>query len=384
MTRSHHINLFDIPGDITYLNTAFMAPRLKSVSKAGHDTVDKMGQPWKLGWEMYFDEVEQARKLLAEMLNGPADSVAMVHSVSYGIQLAAQALEPGLDSNSEIVLLEDQFPSNVYSWMEVAKRTGATIKTVSFPTDGNWTPGLLEAIGENTRIVTIPNCHWLDGSMINLIEVSQKCHAVGSALVLDVSQSMGVIPLDVAQIKPDFVVSVCYKWLLGPHGVSFIYADPKHHDKMPLEHHAFGRANAATAGNANTQGVEYCPELQNNARRFDTASRSNLYLMPMVIAALTQIQNWKVDNIQSSLRPVIQRVSDWCSELNLHCPVKNAQAPHLIGVRLGNEQYERMKVQMLDEKIYATYRNGILRVAPYLFVEPDDIDKLFNVISSHL
>ena len=231
MTRERILaELFDVPSDVTYLNTAFMAPRLKSVSRAGHDTVNRLAEPWKLGWEVYFEDVETARTLAAGLLNAPAGTVAMVHSASYGIQLAAQALE--VDGSSEIVLLQDQFPSNVYSWLELAKTTAASIRTVSFPDDGDWTPRLLHAIGDKTAVVAIPNCHWLDGSIVDLAKVSAKCRAVGSALVLDISQSMGVIPLDVNKIKPDFVVSVCYKWLLGPHGRPQVRA---RHGRGPLD-----------------------------------------------------------------------------------------------------------------------------------------------------
>jgi len=82
---------------------------------------------------------------------------------------------------------------------------------------------LLQAIDATTAIVSVPHCHWTDGSKVDLELLSERTHAVGAALVIDASQSLGAGVLDLERVKPDFLTSVGYKWLLGPYGLGYLY-----------------------------------------------------------------------------------------------------------------------------------------------------------------
>ena len=185
MTLANQRSLFEIPDEIAYLNCSYMSPLPKASRIAGQE------------------------------------GVAIIPSASYGVATAAANIPvaPG----QTIVLLEDQFPSNVYPWRELAVRTGATIITVARPADFDWTAALLAQIDERTAVVAVPNCHWTDGSLIDLPRVGERAHAVGAALVVDGAQSVGAHPLSVADVQPDFLVVVTYKWLLGPYSLGFLY-----------------------------------------------------------------------------------------------------------------------------------------------------------------
>src|SRR5699024_1921774 len=118
---------------------------------------------------------------------------------------------------SEIVMIAEQYPSNVYPWRELAKQTGAEIKVIDRPENSDWTSSLEVAITENTSIVALPHCHWTDGSQIDLERIGSICKDVGAALVVDATQSLGVKPFSVKKIQPDFLISATYKWMLGPY-----------------------------------------------------------------------------------------------------------------------------------------------------------------------
>ena len=95
---------------------------------------------------------------------------------------------------------------------------------------------LNDAIDANTAIVALPQCHWLDGAMLDLAAVRARCRDVEAALVLDLSQSAGVVPVDVRAIDPDFAVTVAEKWLLGPVQLGFLYVAPRWQTGKPIEH----------------------------------------------------------------------------------------------------------------------------------------------------
>jgi selenocysteine lyase/cysteine desulfurase len=155
--------------------------------------------------------------------------------------MAQAAANIPLKATQTIVTLAEQFPSNVYPWMDLAQRTGARFVTVPRPADDDWTAALLATIDPSTGVVAVPNCHWTDGGLIDLVAVGAACRRVGAVLCIDGAQSVGALPFDVKRIDPDYLVVPCYKWLLGPYSFGFLYVAPRHQGGRPIEHNWIAR-----------------------------------------------------------------------------------------------------------------------------------------------
>src|SRR5262249_23784614 len=157
--------------------------------------------------------------------------------------IALAAANIPVAAGQSVVLLDGEFPSNVYAWHELARRGAAAVRTVTRPLGGDWTDPILAAIDPTTAVVALPNCHWTAGLFVDLHQVAAAARRVGAALVIDGSQSVGAYPLDVAAIQPDFLVTVGYKWLLGPYGLGYLYAAPRWRASgVPLEYSWLARA----------------------------------------------------------------------------------------------------------------------------------------------
>ena len=282
MVLANQRSLFEIPDEIAYLNCSYMSPLPKASRIAGQEGVARKSRPWNITASDFFEGSETARGLFAELVGADAEGVAIVPSASYGIATAAANIPvaPG----QTIVLLEDQFPSNVYPWRELAARTGATIITVARPAGFDWTAALLAQIDERTAAVAVPNCHWTDGSLIDLPTIGARTRAVGAALVVDGVQSVGAYPLSVSEIQPDFLVVVTYKWLLGPYSLGFLYVAPQWRMGRPLESNWITHENSEDFAGL----VNYRDGFQPGARRYDMGQHSNFALMPAAIASLRQ------------------------------------------------------------------------------------------------
>src|ERR671916_3308443 len=163
MNLSSQRDLFEIPEDIVYLNCAYMSPQLRPAREIGERAVSRKSRPWEITPDDFFEEAEEVRALFARLVGGDADGVAIIPSVSYGISVAAANVP--VREGEKIVILEDQFPSNVYPWRELASRSGARLVTVPRPDDYDWTGALIEEIDADTAVVAAPNCHWTDGSL---------------------------------------------------------------------------------------------------------------------------------------------------------------------------------------------------------------------------
>lgn len=367
--------LFDIPETVTYLNCANMSPQLRTVTAAGVAAVHHQAAPWTLRPAEWFAPAERLRALFAAVINADADGIALVPSVSYGIALAAANLD--VRRGQSIVLLEGEFPSNVYAWQELARRRGAVIRTVKREATGTWTDSVLDGIRSDTAVVSVPNCQWTDGRLVDLARVAAAARAAGAALVVDASQSAGAYPIDVAMIQPDFLVTVGYKWLLGPYGLGYLYAAPRWRASgAPLEHSWLARAGAEDF----TRLTEYSDTYRDGARRFDMGEFPQFVLSAMAAAALEQVLAWGVDRIQRTAAALTLRAEQGAAESGAIAGRQRDRVGHLIGIRPRSGVRASLLAALRAANVYVSIRDDAIRVAPHVYNTEADILRLLAIL----
>ncbi|HWY24944.1 MAG TPA: aminotransferase class V-fold PLP-dependent enzyme, partial [Nevskia sp.] len=225
--------LFDIPPDVAYFNCASIGPMLHAAAEAAAQALRRRARPWSISQRDWFTDSEQRRSLFARLIGADAEGIALVPAASYGLAVAAANLRsaPG----QEILVIADDFPSNVYTWQRHCQRSGARLRTVAREPGQDWTGAVLAGLDERTAVVAVPNVHWTDGALLDLPRIAAAARRHGAKLVVDASQSLGVLPLELDAVRPDFLVAVGYKWLLGPFGLSYLYVAPEHREGLPLE-----------------------------------------------------------------------------------------------------------------------------------------------------
>jgi selenocysteine lyase/cysteine desulfurase len=369
---------FDLPEHITYLNCAYMGPLSKPVVAAGREGIDRKVHPWTITSRDFFDPVGEARELFAQVIDADAAGVALIPSVSYGVAVAAQNLP--LHAGERVIVLAEEFPSNFYAWREVAGRVGAEVVTVPRPGDLDWTRSLLEVIDERAAIVAIVHCHWTDGGMVDLVRVSERVRDAGAALVIDGTQSIGALPLDVDAIKPDFVVTANYKWLLGPYSSGFMWVAPQHREGRPIEFSWMTREGS----NDFAHLVNYVERYRPGARRYDVGETSNFVLLPMISAALSQILGWGVGDISAYIGALTDRLATGVQDIGLSVAPKQLRSPHLVGVHLKGMDAEALAEAMAAAEVFVSVRGDAMRVSPHVYNDADDIDRLIEVLRTSL
>ena len=377
MTLPCQRHLFELPDDVAYLRCAASAPQLGRVHEVGRLGLSKKSQPWVTGSYEAFGQVEEARQAFAGLIGVNADDIALNPSASYGISVAARNLAIG--PGRSVVVLDRQFPSHVYAWRESARQAGGRVVTVPCPDDGDWTGAVIAAIDERTAVAALPQCHWTDGATIDLVAIGARCRAVGAALVLDLSQSLGAVPFDVATVQPDFLVTVTEKWLLGPFQMAFLYVAPRWHEARPIEFNWIARKDSEDFNRL----VDYRDEYQPGARRFDVGQRGNFVTVPMAIEALRQIHEWGVATIAATIAPLVDRVVAGGRELGLIATPESLRAPHMVGLR-GRGLDGSLADKLAADGVYVSVRDDAIRVAPHVYNDPRDIDRLFTALRKHL
>ena len=374
--------LFDIPEDVAYLNCAYQSPLMKPVVEAGEKAVRMKQHPWQTTSPDFFSLPDRGRELFARIIGADSDGIAVIPAISYGMAIAALNIE--MSEAQEILVLEDQFPSNVYPWREKARESGGRMVTVPRPrslaselTPAEWTPSIIEAIGPQTAVVALPHCHWTDGTLIDLVAVGEAARSAGAALVLDVAQSLGALPIDVKAIQPDYLVSVTYKWLMGPYSLGFLYVAPHRRDGRPVEHSWAGRKGAENFARL----VDYQDEWAPGVQRMDMGEKSQFHLMPMAIAAMEQLLDWGIENIAATLSAKTRNIADRAATLGLTSVPVEQRAGHFLGLRFPGGVPDQLLERLFEQKIFVSVRGDSMRVTPHLYNTEHDVDRLIAALT---
>lgn len=369
---------FEVPRNVAYFNTANLSPMLRSVRAAGDDALQRRAEPWNITTQDWFTDVERLRSLYGALIGAEADAIALIPATSYGFAVAAHNI--ALRSGQRVLVLAEEYPSGVYTWQAATRATDAEVLTVHRRSGQNWTEAVMEALDERVAVVSVPHVHWTDGSLLDLVTIGARAREVGACLVIDGSQSIGALPLDVGAIRPDYVISVGYKWLLGPFGLGYLYIAEEYRSGQPIEHNWILREGAEDF----TRLVDYRDDYQPGARRFDVGERTNFELVPMAVAALEQLHAWGVYPVHATLSAITGQIAARVSQLGLDPLPPGQRSGHMLGVSLPERGRAEVLPALTAAGCYASIRGQSLRLAPHLHVTGEDIDRLLHALESAL
>jgi selenocysteine lyase/cysteine desulfurase len=361
-------HLFALPDDVAYLNCSYLGPQLRSVTAAGLAAVREKERPWELTPARFFSGSERLRETFARLLGADVEGVAFVPSVSYGVGVAVRNLP--LDGRATLMLAED-FPSDVYPWTAAGE-----VVTVERPADHDWTAAVLERLDERIGVVSVPNVHWTDGGLVDLVRVGARAREVGAALVVDATQSLGALPFDVAAVQPDFLVAAGYKWLLGPYALGYLWVAPRHRAGVPLEANWINREHAEDFARL----VDYREGYQPGARRYDMGERSNFVLTPMADAALTQLLDWTVPEVAETAAALTAYLANGADKLGLGVAPAHLRGPHIVGLRFPDGLPDGLSDRLAADRVSVSIRGDSVRVSPHVYNTTDDCDRLLAAL----
>lgn len=376
---------FRLPDGVHYLNCAYLSPLPRAVEEAGIAGMRRKRVPVDFTPADFFEDSDRLRRRFARLVGTPEpERVAILPSVSYGIAVAARNLE--VEPGRNLLVLEDQFPSNVYAWRVLARERGAELRTVPRPREAGdvgraWTTRILESLDARTAVVALPHVHWTDGTRLDLVRIGEEARARGAALVVDGSQSVGALPFDVAAIRPDALVVAGYKWMMGPYSLCLGWYGPRFDGGRPLEETWIART-----GSEDFQGlVAYSEDYRPGAVRYDVGERSNFILVPMMIAALDLLLDWRPERIQAHCRRLLADLVRDGRERGLVTAGDGRRGEHILGLRLPEGSDPRRLARALEaRRVHVSLRGDAVRVAPAVYNRRADVEALREALEEAL
>jgi len=374
--------LFEIPRDICYLNSASYSPLPLKTQDAARAAVGHKGKPWTLDAGFANRQHERARTAAARLINADPADIALIPSVSYGVATAAKLLT--IPRGTRVLVLENDHSSPVLEWQARAEAAGFTVETIRQPDDADWTSAVLAAIerlgAAPVALASISSVHWSDGGLIDLEKVTAALRRQGALFLIDATQGAGVLPLDVKQLDPDFVIFPTYKWLLGPYGRAFLYVAKRHQDGTPLEQTSAGRRDVRAENAVYFTDTSYVGD----SRRFDMGERDHFISMEMAAIGMEMVAEWGTAAIAQRLAMLTDRIADGVRDLGVSMPQRHLRAPHILCLGVRDGAAKTLVEGLATEGIYVAPRLGRLRVSPHVFNDEADADRFVVALGRRL
>lgn len=378
-TQKH---LFNLPDDLHYLNCAYMSPLMTHVEQAGIMGIQRKTNPAEITPADFFRTAELVRQKFATLIQSKPEQIAIIPSVSYGIQAAVNNLP--LNNGKQAIVVGDEFPSDYYALEDWCKKNNKELHIVASPENKKdrgkiWNETLLSAITNDTAVVVLSAVHWTDGTLFDLQQIGTRCRETNTRFIVDGTQAVGALPIHVEACKIDALICAAYKWLMGPYSIGLAYYSPIFDNGTPLEFAWVNRENADDF----TSLLTYTPNYSPAAGRYNVGEYGNFILLPMVDAALQQIINWDTQQIQNYCRQLIQPALSFLTDNGFHVEAEPYRANHLFGFILPEHiQKEALLKKLKAEKIIVSTRGNAIRISPNVYNTPEDIDTLINALKN--
>jgi selenocysteine lyase/cysteine desulfurase len=197
-----------------------------------------------------------------------------------------------------------------------------------------------------------------------------------------VSQTLGAVPFPIADIQPDFVVGVVYKWLLGAYGNAFLWASPHHREGRPLEQCWMPREGSRDF----SQLAHYTEAFRRGAARYDVGQSASHVNIATTVAALEVASQWSPIAVSAHADVLTSGLITRASALGLTPPAPAERSPHIVGLHLpmGGPEPAALANALAEAQVNVSIRGTAVRVSAHAFNTPADMERLLEVLEAQL
>jgi cysteine desulfurase/selenocysteine lyase len=367
---------FEFEERSVWLNTAHQGrlPRRAAVALA--EAVRWKLHPELLASSDRFAQVpSRLRRALARVLGARQDDVVLANSASYGLHLVANGLELG--PGDEVVVAANDFPSDILPWLSLRDR-GVAVRMVE-PQAEVLTPGEVQAaLTRRTRVVCLTWVHSFSGRVVDLAGIGQLCRSRGVWLVVNGSQAVGAMPVDVQALPVDALVSVGFKWLCGPYGTGVCWLRPELFDALrPAKLYWLSALSADDLAAPRLDLEAVTPRRQG---RLDVFGTANYFNHVPFTAALELLLDLGIDEVAGYVDGLVVRLLGGIDRARFRLVSSEEVRSPLVMVEPLREASAEVLERLAAAGVHVAHRRGRIRISPHLYNTADEIDRALELL----
>ncbi|MCJ7624362.1 MAG: aminotransferase class V-fold PLP-dependent enzyme [Anaerolineaceae bacterium] len=360
---------------MTYLNAASVALMYVEASRAvlawqqdiaenGTNNFDEKAE------EDIYNDLHAAT---AELFNvGPAD-IAVGSSTTELMSSLAWAIFP--ENGKNIIGTTASFPSTIYPWQRLSRKTGCEIRLVEGGSNGYIDPvHILEQIDDKTAVVCLSMVEYRSGQLYNLKEISSTVHEHGGLLVVDATQAAGQVPIDARSLGLDAIISSGYKWLCGPFGAAVMYIAPDL--QLKLDPGTVGWRSHEIMWDFRADRLVFPA----NAKRFEAGTMA--YGCAIALArAVEYLNRIGIDRILRHNKNIADKLGSEFTRIGAEIvsPERDEERSSIISVKFPGTDARLIANHLYSKNIVVSERVGVIRISPHLYNDENDVDRIIEV-----
>jgi selenocysteine lyase/cysteine desulfurase len=356
-----------------FLDHAAVAPLSGRARRAYVEWVDDLAENGVAHEPHWLKRVEEARRAAGRLLNVDPLDVAFIKNTSEGIGFVAEGLP--WQAGDNVVTAAEEYPSNLYPWMNLAGR-GVEVRCV--PSRGNRIEidDLRAAMDERTRLVTLSFVEFASGFRNDLDAIGGLCRERGILFFVDAIQGLGVLPLDLQRTPIDFLAADGHKWLLGPEGAGVFFVRRERVEQLhPV----------SVGWNSMVSGFDFSKvelRFKPHAGRWENGTLN----VGGVVALGTSIELLLGLGIDAITVRVLELTDHLCDKARASgIEVFSSRRPEdrsgIVSLVLPGE-VKALTHRLRDEGFVVAARAGRLRVSPHCYNTTEELDRLIDRIGA--
>jgi cysteine desulfurase/selenocysteine lyase len=362
-----------------WLNAAHQGPLPRVAAEAAGEALCEKAAPHLIGDEAFVELPRRLRELLGRLVGAPAEEIILGNSASWGLQMLANGL-PWRDGD-EVLVLADEFPATVFPWL-VTGRHGVTVRQLELAEPVLQPERLEQELSRETRVVAVNWVRSLTGRVVDLAGLHEVCERQNVHLVVNVTQGLGALPLDVNALPVAAISCSGFKWLCGPYATGFAWVRPDVLETMrPVQAYWLALPDGV-ALDLNREG-EHRLRDDLGARAYDVFGTANFlnfvpwaaaaeYLLEQGIAAIAGHDQALVEQLINALDG---------SGYDFVSPTEPRERAAIVVVSAGDpRQNEEIYRLLAQNRIDVALRAGNIRVSPHLYNTFEEIDRAVGVL----
>lgn len=319
----------------------------------------------------------EVRTAMARLLQAQPEEIAFVGPTSLALSFVAGGL--GLRKGDNIVIYQDDYPSNVYPWMALAER-GVQVRLLNVRGLGQIRRIDVEGqVDEQTKLVALASCHFVAGYRIDIQEIGGILQKRNILFCVDGIQTIGAFPTSVENV--DFMAADAHKWLLGPCAAGVMYVRSTRQEA--LRPTVFGWHNVRCPNYVSQEKLVHPAD----GRRYE-AGTANLIGLAGLHAATDLLLEIGVEDIARELLrkrawliPALQ--AKGCTVLGAENPPQNASA--IISFHRQGTDLAALHAKLAAANIVTSLRadragNRYIRLSPHFYNTDAELQRVLELL----
>ncbi len=363
-------------GETTYLNCAYQGVfPLTAVARA-HEAIELKCHPERMKSGEYFDLPKRVRNHLARVIGGDESEIALTSGATQGIGIVAAGLQ--LQPGDEVIVAASNFPSNLFTWLHM-RRLGVRVRVLRNDKGPRDVDDVARAFTSSTRLLALDWVDYSTGRRIDLAALGELAHQHGALFVVDGTQGVGALELNVHELPVDVLAAASYKWLLGPYGAGFVYVHRELLNRLELRVVNWLSVNGADNFDALPVDDFMLPSA---ARVFDSAGTANflnLYALEacleFVLGAGIKTVTQHCTNLLNFAAEKLESGGYYLSNGDRH----RLPSPILTFRCESDEATAKLYGELKARHVEVSLRHNGIRVSPYLYNNREDIERLLEI-----